>query len=195
MGWSISQQAFALGIAIPHELAVVSIGNSDLWCNLATPPLSSIKFPAEAMGDQAAIMLHDLMEGRSAPLKIEVHSASIIERQSTATMHARSPEIASAVRFIRENFSRPITVAHVADHIGASLSTLERGVKEALGRTPHQELLRLRHAAAIDFLANSEIPMKLIARRCGFTDSKHFSAAFRAAHGLSPSEYREQQRG
>jgi LacI family transcriptional regulator len=85
-------------------------------------------------------------------------------------------------------------VHDVAEHAGVSRSTLEVGIKRVLGRTPLQEILRLRYAAAKHLLANSETPMKLIACRCGFTDSKHFSAAFRAATGLSPREFREQQR-
>ncbi|MCZ9350704.1 helix-turn-helix transcriptional regulator [Streptomyces mutabilis] len=36
-----------------------------------------------------------------------------------------------------------------------------------------------------------DTPGQTIAARCGFTTSAHFSRAFRAAYGISPSEYRK----
>jgi LacI family transcriptional regulator len=139
-------------------------------------------------------MLDDLISGRPTPRQVDITSAHVVDRQSTAIVHAEHAAIAAGIGFIRQNYATGITVHDVAEHAGVSRSTLEVGIKSVLGRTPLQEILRLRYAEARHLLSSSEIPMKIIARRCGFTDSKHFSAAFRTATGISPSEYQQQHR-
>jgi LacI family transcriptional regulator len=193
-GWLVAREALAAGIRIPGELALIGVGNDDPWCVLATPPLTSIELPGRAIGREALKMLENLIAGRNVPRQLDITTAHVVDRQSTAVMHADHAEIADAIGYIRQNYASGITVRDVADHVGVSRSTLDVGVKLALGRTPQQEIQRLRFAAAQSLLANTETPMKLIARRCGFSNNKHFSAAFRTAVGLSPREYRDRNR-
>jgi AraC-like DNA-binding protein len=129
------------------------------------------------------------------PRNIDVLSARVIERESSAIVHARTPKIAEAVRFVRQHHCRAITAQEVADHVGVSRSTLERGMKEALGRTPLQEILRLRFAAVRELLAETDLPIKVIALRCGFPTGERLSMAFASAMGMTPSQFRSQQRG
>jgi LacI family transcriptional regulator len=193
-GWMVAREAFAADIAIPNELALLGVGNDDPWCALATPPLSSVAMPGEAIGRQALRVLDELIAGRRPPRHVDITTAHVVDRESTSIFHAEHSEIAAAIGYIRENYAARITVRDVADHVGVSRSTLDVGVKQALGRTPQQEIQRLRFTAAQNLLANSETPMKIIARRCGFSDNKHFSAAFRTATGLTPRDYRDQNR-
>jgi LacI family transcriptional regulator len=193
--WQVAREAFRAGLRIPDQMALLGVGNDDPWCILATPPLSSVELPGREIGRRALRMLDDLIAGRPTAKQVDIETIRVVDRQSTAVMHAEHAEIAAAIRHIREHYADGITVLDVAEHVSVSRSTLEVGMKQVLSRTPLQEILRLRYAAAKNLLANSETPMKIIARRCGFTDSKHFSAAFRSATGLSPREYREKQRG
>jgi LacI family transcriptional regulator len=119
----------------------------------------------------------------------------VIERESTAIVLADAPEIAAAIRHMRQHFSSGILAKDVAEFAGVSRSTLERGVKLALGRTPLQEILRLRFTAVKELLAETDLPMKAIATRCGFPTSQRLSTAFRSAFSMTPQEYRRQQRG
>ncbi|MFA5205567.1 MAG: AraC family transcriptional regulator [Lentisphaeria bacterium] len=56
------------------------------------------------------------------------------------------------------------------------------------GVTPKQYRMRRRMAEAMEWIAGSRLSAKEIAGRLGFAQSSHFSAAFRAAHGLPPRE-------
>ncbi|MFC8868370.1 helix-turn-helix domain-containing protein [Streptomyces sp. NPDC057148] len=53
----------------------------------------------------------------------------------------------------------------------------------------HRRLDKARRDLADPALLGT--PVQTIAARCGFTTSAHFSRAFRAAYGVSPSEYRK----
>jgi len=56
------------------------------------------------------------------------------------------------------------------------------------GVTPKQYRMRRRMAEAMEWIAGSRLSAKEIAGRLGFLQTSHFSAAFRAAHGLAPRE-------
>jgi LacI family transcriptional regulator len=195
LGWIVSQSAFRLGIGIPDQVALVGMGDEEPWSILSTPELSSIVVQSRKMGLEAAAMLDKLMSGQPAPLRIDVLSPRVIERESTAIVLADAPEIAAAIRHMRQHFSSGILAKDVAEFAGVSRSTLERGVKLALGRTPLQEILRLRFTAVKELLAETDLPMKAIATRCGFPTSQRLSTAFRSAFSMTPQEYRRQQRG
>lgn len=59
---------------------------------------------------------------------------------------------------------------------------------KAYGVTPKQYRLRRRMAEAMEWITGSRLTAKEIAGRLGFLQQSHFSAAFRAAHGLTPRE-------
>jgi LacI family transcriptional regulator len=109
-------------------------------------------------------------------------------------VHGVGEDISMAVRIIREHQGIGIWPAELADRVGISLSKLERGVKDALGRTPMQEILRLRLQAAKQMIRETDLPMKLIATRCGFRTSKYFFEAIRKDTGFSPRQIRAESR-
>jgi LacI family transcriptional regulator len=191
----VAHQAFRLGIRIPEQIALVGVGNVDPWCTLATPPLSSIVLPSRIVGLEAAAMLDKLMRGQPVPTHIDVPSPHVIERESTAVAHGATPEIAMALRYIQQRFRRPITVKEVSEFAGISRSSLERGMKQALGRTPLQAILHLRFEAVRELLAETDLSVKAIALRCGFPSGPKLSSAFALAEGMTPTEYRRKRRG
>jgi LacI family transcriptional regulator len=194
-GWIVSRVACSLGIAVPEQLAIVGVDNDEALCSLATPPLSTIAFSGNTVGRHAAVMLEKLMNGEPVPRRLNFQAVRVIERQSTAVVPTKSPEIAAALRFIRQRFREPIDARIAADSVGVSRSTIERGIRELLHCSPFQEIMRLRLDAARDLLATTDTPMKIIAQRCGFTDAKYFSTAFRSAMRMTPTQYRNHQRG
>jgi len=46
-----------------------------------------------------------------------------------------------------------------------------------------------------ELATHRSLPISTIARRLGFTDSSHFTRAFKDRYGLSPREYRADERG
>jgi len=50
-------------IDVPREVAVLGVGNDEVLCNLASPPLSSIALESERIGYEAAALLDRMMRG------------------------------------------------------------------------------------------------------------------------------------
>ncbi len=90
----------------------------------------------------------------------------------------------------RDGAVRAVPVAELAAAGGVSVSHLSRLTRERFGIGPAAmvELLRLARAATL--LQRSNLPVREIARACGFVDPLHFSKRFRLAYGLPPRDYR-----
>jgi LacI family transcriptional regulator len=99
--------------------------------------------------------------------------------------------VAAAIRVIRAHASDGITVESVLDHVTVSLSVLERRFKAVLKRTPKREILRVQMDQARRLLCESNLPMDVVAARCGFATYKYFGDVFFRETGLRPGNYRK----
>lgn len=95
-----------------------------------------------------------------------------------------------AVRFIHENATRGIHVRDVAAHIRASRRWLDGQFVEQLGRTPHEEIVRVQFARVERLLRDTDLSLQEIAGQCGFRHTEYMSVAFKRRYGVSPSRWR-----
>lgn len=84
-----------------------------------------------------------------------------------------------------------LTTEHLAARVdGVSEAKFRRDL-EKVGAAPPGELIRkarIRHAARL--LITTRLLVKQVAKRAGYKSEKHFTDAFRAELGATPSEYR-----
>ena len=118
------------GVAVPEEVAVVGVENDETLCTLASPQLSSVAFEGEQMGYEAAALLDRMMAGEAKPSEpILVAPKGLVVRQSSDIMAIDDPQVAAAVRYIREHACHGINVADVVKHAGISRTLLERRMR------------------------------------------------------------------
>ncbi len=79
----------------------------------------------------------------------------------------------------------------VLGHVQLSRAALEPRLKAVLGRTIHGEIQRVRITQVKTLLTDSDLPLKQVARRCGFAYTQYMARAFRKATGQTLSEYRK----
>lgn len=179
------------GLRVPDDVAVLGLLNDEFLCLTSRPQLSSIAVPLVRVGFEAARVLAGMLAGGAKPAApILLPPGEVVVRQSTDPAAAADPELAAALRYIRDHAAEPIGVDDVAGASGLSRSSLERRFRAALRRSPLAELLRVRVDRAKRLLADSDLPVKEIARAAGFHDARHLSVTFRAKAGMSPVEYR-----
>lgn len=99
-----------------------------------------------------------------------------------------------ALERMRLYFHEPIRVAELAELSGMSESHFSRQFKAAVGTSPIDWLRRERINQAKRRLAESDDAVKEIARQAGYTDQFFFSKDFKRMTGLTPSQFREQER-
>lgn len=103
-------------------------------------------------------------------------------------------QLKRVVEFIEHHLNQPLTLACMAGITGLSDYHFARMFKQATGYPPHRYVLHRRLIRAQYLLTETLLNMTEIALRCGFGSSSHFSNRFRAETGVSPTEYRTQQR-
>lgn len=183
------------GLAVPEEVAVVGVEDDESLCETASPPLTSVRFSGSQVGHQAAGMLDRLMSG--IPLdekRVLVPPVGITIRRSSDVVALEDPLVARAVAYIRAHASQGLQVAEVARAVGASRSTLERRMKEILGRPPKAEILRVQFDRVQELLRETDLNLMAVARRSGFPHHQYMCEAFKLRFHMTPGEFRSRNR-
>jgi LacI family transcriptional regulator len=195
-GYQVLDACRRVGLTVPEEVAVLSVDDDPILCNMTIPPMSSIRFDLEQNGYLAASWLDRLMDGRPAPSSpILVPPLDLVVRRSTDVYAFDDPVLNQVLRFIREHACEGIRVSDLMAEAQLSLSELERLFHRYLGRTPKAELLRVQVEQAKRLLRDTTLSLKIIARGTGFSSEQYFGAAFFRECGVRPGVYRRSQRG
>ncbi|WP_030764968.1 AraC family transcriptional regulator [Streptomyces sp. NRRL F-2664] len=89
--------------------------------------------------------------------------------------------------------ARPVawSVRECAERLGVTPGHLTRTVRAATGRSPGRLLSEARVCQAQRLLAHTELPVRQVAARVGFSDPAYFCRFFRRETGTSPGEFRK----
>ena len=71
-----------------------------------------------------------------------------------------------------------------------SRSIFYQRFQDALGRSPHYEILRVQLDRVKGLLAQTALPLKEIAEMAGFNNPNYVSVAFKKEMGVTPGESR-----
>lgn len=186
------QWTIEAGLRIPEDVAVLGIDNNRFVCMSAAVQISSIPLNDEAVVRTAGKMLTQLMQGQ--PLEettVQLPPLGVVTRQSTDVLAASDPFVVDALRFIRDNVERSLSVDQIASHVGASRRTLERGFKRELGRGINQELQRRRLEKARQLLDQTDMQIGQISSMLCFESRHYFTRFFRRSFGCTPRAYRQ----
>ena len=179
------------GLAVPEEVAIVGAENYLLAPDAMHTPISSVDTNLETLGYRGAALLDELMSGKPAPkTPLRVPAASIITRKSSDLLAVNHKGVANSLRFIWEHASEPISVKDLVGVAAMSRRGLHKAFLDAVGRTPGQELQRIRIERAKRLLTESDHKVEVIATMCGYQSANSFCVAFKQATGMSPKQFR-----
>ena len=179
------------GLRVPDDIAVLGVNDDELICELANPPLSSVIHNARRVGYQAAAMLDRLMSGEPVTEDQVVDPLGVHSRQSTDLLAIEDPEIATVVRFIRENACSGIRVDDVLDQIALSRRAMETRFRNAVGRPPHMEIRRVQLERVKELLVTSDDKLEKIADMTGFSSAQYLAGLFHRVVGVTPGTWRQ----
>ena len=97
------------------------------------------------------------------------------------------------VRYLQDNFDRPVAVRDVAAQVHLSDRHAGRVFRTFTGTTIHGYLVKIRLEIAAQRLlarASPKTSITEIARACGYPDVRHFTTAFRRHWGVTPGAFR-----
>ena len=103
----------------------------------------------------------------------------------------KNPKLRDAVLYIESRFDESITLPDIAKAAGMNHTTLTALMKEELGLTAIEYLMKYRITVAKKQLEFTSVPIKDIANMTGFKTVQHFSRVFKAQNGTTPAEFRK----
>jgi|GEM_PF-2188613 len=180
------------GKSVPDDVAIVGVDNFPIVCQHAPVPLSSVDLNLEQWGRLAAAALEDMMSGTRRSDDCQwIANGGVAARASTDVAHRLDPHLALAMRYIRENFRRPVKIRDLVRHVGVSRQSLQNYFRQQLNSTMHQQLTLTRLSFSMHLMRRGDGALGTIALASGFRDYQQFHRHFTRHTGLTPSTWRE----
>jgi AraC family transcriptional regulator len=148
--------------------------------------LAAIANELAAPGFASETLLESLLVATAVDLARHLRGVEMTARDSGSDRQIRR-----ATDYIMDNLAESLTIAEIAGECGMSTRHLARVFKERTGVALGEFIAQRRIALAKQLLAEGGWRIKEISWRCGFRSTSAFSAAFRAAVGVTPRDYRE----
>jgi LacI family transcriptional regulator len=192
-GEQVIEACKTAGLNVPDEVGIIGADNDELLCDLSDPPMSSVAINFQRAGYDSAQVLHRLMRGRRvADQKIIVPASHVVPRRSTDIVAADDPQVANALRFIRDHAREVGGVPDVARAAGLSRRVLEKRFQQLLRRSVLREIRRVRVALICRMLVETNESISQIGLNLGFSTTEHLARYFRQEKHLTPLAYRRQ---
>ena len=96
-------------------------------------------------------------------------------------------------KYIHENLTMPISVLELCSEFHLSRRELYSIFYEYFCTSPAEYIKKCRLSEACKLLSETNFPVYKIAAQCGIPDYNYFSKIFKAAYGISPTEYRKRK--
>lgn len=114
--------------------------------------------------------------------------------QSNAHTQKNSTLNREILTFINERYTQSLTLGEIADTFHMSYKYFSRYFKNTFHSTLSDYIMKLRMERAQLLLSTTELPVTEISLQTGFNNISFFIRSFKKAYGLSPLQYRHQQK-
>ena len=149
----------------------------------------------QSIADELAAGAPGYEELTRAELRVLLlHCARLAASAAPASEDGSSRLIGEALRFIDENYRRPITLADVAKAVKRSRAYLTDRMHRDTGQTVGAWITERRMAEARRLLLETDIDITRIGRSLTFLDAPYFRRLFKRIHGMPPGEWRAARR-
>jgi len=132
----------------------------------------------------------------SSQLDIELENSMISVFKHLLSLQDFLPNIdrriSKALEYIENDISKEHSLDIIAKVSSLSVSQFKVLFARYTGKTLSQYLLMVRMEKARALLANTDMPISIVAEKSGYLDQSAFSRQFLKYQGISPSEYKKQ---
>lgn len=116
--------------------------------------------------------------------------ANIVFREQRAYGRLSAAQCRLIVQYIEEHIEQNISLDDLASLTHLTVSSLIRKFQTEFSCPPHVYVMRQRLEHAKRMLVRADVPLKVVAASCGFSDQSHMTRYFRRYLNSTPSEYR-----
>lgn len=102
--------------------------------------------------------------------------------------------VKEAITFVEQNFQNNISVEDIAAFCNLNRSYFGKIFRNAIGKSPQEFLISYRMTKASELLKLTELSIKDISNAVGYPSQLHFSRAFKNVYGMSPRQWRSENK-
>ena len=180
------------GIAIPHNIAILSANDNSIHNCRKAMPISGIDRNDELKYRTAVELLDRMMSGKAdRSTIISIKPKGVITRRSTDVRAVDDETLRKATAIISRDISAHFGPSQVAADMGISLRRLNAMSRKELGHSMLDEIVRLRIEEAKHLIVSSDAKLAAIAATTGFCNASYFSKVFRRQTGMTPRAWRD----
>ena len=153
----------------------------------------------DALTDTVASINNDILISGSNPCYSEAAAKLILSLNCRQEKNERSGAgelwVKRTKEYMNANLHKQIRISDIARLLHIDRKYLRNLFVKHTGMSPEQYLISIRLHRAKELLASTESSVKIIALSVGYEDALGFSKLFKKHVGVSPSRYREADRG
>lgn len=127
---------------------------------------------------------------RAVELRLEALVHDLVDDHGGSPPDAYNLHVEQALGILQSHVSRPLTLGDLCDQLKITQEHLIRLFKRHMNLTPMRYLNNLKLETATSLLLNSDLSVKEISWKLGFSSQYHFSRNFKAYAGCTPTQYR-----
>lgn len=102
--------------------------------------------------------------------------------------------IKESMAFIKNEYANDLSVQKLADHLNVNRSYLYTLFMRELNISPQDFLRKYRVTRARELLVLTDFSIESVGKSCGYGNAERFSRAFKQETGLTPTQFRRQDR-
>lgn len=156
---------------------------------------------SELLSDESlelAIEDINFLNEKKDPEDLSNHLAMLVgelaDKFADSLYNGRSEITAKTMRYINRNFRNKITLSQIASTLHVNKTYLSMLFKQEIGYSFTDYLCLIRIKEAKKLLSESNLSMIDISMQCGFVDQSYFTKVFRKSEGITPMQYRKNNR-
>lgn len=193
-GRHVLEAAAQAGLDVPFTVGVISANDDETVCEMARPPLSSIRLPWRKLAAEVVHLIETVWAGNAPTSPVLVQPLEVVARGSSSYEAVADPVVRRAMQCLVEHVASISSVEEWAARVGVSRRVLERRFRLALDRSPHAMIQHERVERAKYLLTTTDLAIPLVAERCGYLSNERLSVNFRELMGVPPSAFRRDSR-
>lgn len=114
--------------------------------------------------------------------------------QTLKSVQIDNKEMKKAIQYIHENYAQNINMTIISNLVSYNYSYFSQAFRDYTGENFVSYLKKVRIGKAKQLLQTTDDMIYEIAKKSGFENTKNFNRVFKESEGVSPVEYRNQQK-
>lgn len=192
VGTYVLSTCLQTGLQVPFDCRVVGVDDNHTLCEAQTPSLSSVRLDFRQSGIRAAEMLAQLITDPSASRQlVSLPPLGFIRRSSSRVFRRTDPVALKALDLIQARACAGLSAEAALEVFPCSRRLAEIRFREATGQSVLEAIKTVRLTHAKRLLQNPDLPLEIIAQRCGYQSHTTFCRIFKAATGMTLRQWRQ----